>query len=73
METLVRLKGKTLKGKNRVREHGDVWRVTKIAENSGGLIQKGDFLIEPIEQKGRWPESRWVTPASDKDFEVELI
>ena len=54
MINLVRLKGKTQKGKNRVRELGDVWKVKEIQTFTAGTENRYErILIEPAEQKGR--------------------
>lgn len=57
---LVKLKGKSLKGKNRIRENGPIYNVVK----------RGKFQDKPalfIENKG---DLRWVELENDPDFEV---
>ena len=71
----VRVKGVSGKGKNRVREHGDVWQV--IGKTSHAVCRQGQpsFLVVP---KGKeWIEScighwwRWVSLKNDPDFSIE--
>jgi hypothetical protein len=69
---IITLKGKSLKGKNRVREQGDQWIVNKADRplvNNSTLL-----LIRPIVDKDNDhdPRLRWVFPANDKDFEIKL-
>lgn len=50
---IITLKGKSQKGKNKIREHGNKWRVIKET----ATLQ----LIEPIEQRNpNKPEIRWI-------------
>lgn len=58
------LKGKTLKGKNRVREHGSSW--TPIRPNSAG-----EWLCIPTAELGsRTAYMRWIHPHHDDHFHV---
>jgi|TARA_R100001463_G_scaffold89825_1_gene144564 hypothetical protein len=67
--TLLLLKGKTGHGKNRIREHGEVWR-RKM------LIDVG-ILSMSHKPENRWPimslktgEWRWFDFDGDQDFEI---
>lgn len=60
---MITLKGKTLKGKNRIREHGNRWVVVTPADP----FHKDKILIHP---EGNSLELRWIHPVNDKDFEV---
>ena len=60
---IIILKGKTLHGKNRVREHGERWR--KL--NATSPLRKGEISIESVKTGGG---ARWVHPTNDPDFEV---
>lgn len=56
---IVELSGKTRHGKNRVNEHGKMWKV--IRENS-----IGEFLVESMKDK----DLRW---ALREHFEVKIV
>ena len=60
---IVRLKGLSRHGKNRVREQGDLWEVM------GPPIQDGRVLVRCLEDA---KEKRWVHPVFDKDFDVHM-
>lgn len=63
---LLTLRGKTLKGKNRVREHGETWVVVKAHPVLG-------LHVEPEVQRNRWPEKRWINPTNDPNFEITSV
>ena len=70
----VRLKGRSQKGKNRVRDHGEMWTV--LAEADRVLFapsNPGPWLFvaaEGCDQNHK--SSRWVKTAGDADFEVVI-
>ena len=67
----IRLKGKSQKGKNRVRENGETWMV--FAETDKVLFnpQPGLWLFVSPEGKDQDNKaSRWIHGVSDIDFEV---
>ncbi len=68
----IRLKGKTQKGKNRVREHGEMWVV--FAECETVLFapsKKGPWLfLSPLGKNQDDKASRWVKSTDDVDFDV---
>lgn len=42
----MKIVGLTQKGKNRIKEHGDVWRVIKVAENGDKLLEAKDGYLK---------------------------
>ena len=62
---IIILKGRTLHGKNRVREHGERWR--KL--NATSPLRKGEIAIESV----KTGDGRWVHPTLDPNFEVKEI
>lgn len=64
------LKGKTLKGKNRIREHGEVWFIEFEADTVQFDPRPGPWAL--IFPKGpiNMDASRWIHLTDDKDFEV---
>lgn len=56
------VEGISQKGKNRVREHGQVWKVRKVDENK--------IMLESTDGKDNW---RWVDNLNDPDFELIRI
>jgi hypothetical protein len=70
----IKLKGKSARGKNRVREHGDEWIV--LAETDTVLFapsKKGPFLfIAPKGQGQNDKASRWVHLNDDENFVVQV-
>ena len=53
----IRISGRSLKLKNRIREHGDVWRIRRI----GGPFDPSGILVESLTGTGL----RWITDGSD--------
>lgn len=53
---IIRLEGVSLLGKNRIREHGPLWKVSK---DTGTMM-----LMESI-RTGYW---KWMEKEEDKDF-----
>lgn len=67
----VRLEGKTLKGKNRVREHGELWDVLYIKPYKGKLAYYCESLGNTFKLgETRVKDSRWVECDDDPDFKV---
>ena len=61
----VKVEGISLKGKNRVREFGKLWKVKKIDLHHGTLLESCDI------EDNTW---RWVANHNDPDFKiVEVI
>ena len=68
----LKLTGKTGKGKNRVREHGEFWLVDAPLVNQVHFSTSsiGPFALIHSEKTG---DSRWVGLTEDQDFVVEEI
>ena len=68
----IRLKGKTMKGKNRIREHGEMWNV--LAETDTVLFapgSKGPWLFAaPVGKNQNDKSSRWIKSVNDLDFDI---
>jgi hypothetical protein len=68
----IKLTGKSQKGKNRVREHGNDWNV--LAETDVVLFspgKKGPWLfITPVGQGHDSKAARWIHAISDQNFLV---
>lgn len=68
----IRLKGKSMKGKNRVREHSDEWFVQ--AETDKVLFAKdkpGPWLyIVPLGKDHDHKSGRWIHGDKDLDFDL---
>lgn len=67
----VRLRGKTQKGKNRIRTHGEMWTV--LAETDRVLFnpETGNWLfVAPVGESQDHKASRWLHGATDSDFEL---
>ena len=60
----VRVKAKSMKGKNRIHEHGEVWIVKKIWGTS--VLLREDNNTKSHHLQGL----RWVDGADDPDFEI---
>jgi hypothetical protein len=74
----VRLEGITLRGKNKVRQHGAIWNVLEINPRVECLGGKMGYYIESLADtdktpSGREKSRRWVALPNDEDFKVELI
>jgi|HubBroStandDraft_6_1064221.scaffolds.fasta_scaffold298177_2 hypothetical protein len=76
-EDIIILKGKTLKGKNRIREHGDKWVIFMVGDELPLKFLHGKILIVPEKDwnnkeafENGWKEMRWIHPTNDPDFEV---
>lgn len=66
----VTLKGKTLKGKNRVREHGNLWHVLSVSPGTQ-FVPRGMLHVEPVSSSAEpTKEARWIHPTADSDFEI---
>ena len=63
----IRLKGISGHGKNRIREHGDIWLVIHVDTNKVMLRSRNrTFKID-----GRnWHDGRWIDQGIDKNFEI---
>jgi len=70
----IRLKGKTQKGKNRVRENGETWTV--FAETDRVLFAPNNvgpwLFISPDGKNQDDKTSRWINGLNDVDFEIVI-
>jgi len=67
----VRLKGKSLKGKNRIREHGEWWTIEFEADTVLFDPRPGPWaLVSPCRSDDPDLHSRWIHLKEDKDFIV---
>lgn len=75
----VRLEGITLKGKNKVRQHGEIWNILETRTRVECLGGKIGFLVESLCNtfrvgNGKFnKDKRWVAIQGDVDFKVEVI
>ncbi len=60
---LVVVEGRSQKGKNRIHEHGAVWKCRRAMWN-------GKFLLESTDGKDNW---RWVEWPDDPDFRLVKV
>ena len=63
----IRLKGKSGHGKNRIREHGDLWLVVHVDTNKVMLRSRNrTFKIGGVMHH----DGRWIDQGIDKNFEI---
>ena len=56
---ILRLKGKTKKGKDRINQHGELWKVTMIKPFEG--VMRLESLNDTFKFNGEWiKDVRWV-------------
>lgn len=68
----MKLSGKTLKGKNRIREHGNEWLLIKTSEKVLFAQRSGPWgLVYPT--KSGLDHSRWIHLHDDDDFEITKL
>lgn len=66
---LIRVSPQSGKGKNRIREHGDTWRVLKTSDQV--VCREGrSHLVESLDGREYW---RWVSTSYDPDFNIEEV
>jgi hypothetical protein len=63
------LKGKTLKGKNRIREQGEVWDIITTADSVLFDSRPGPWLLV-VPANTSFEKARWIHAAHDHDFEI---
>ena len=66
----IRLKGKSGHGKNRIREHGDLWLVVHVDTNKVMLRSRNKTFKAGDEMHH---DGRWIDNGIDKNFEVVEI
>lgn len=71
----IRLKGKSQKGKNRIREQGETWCVFAVTDHV--LFNKGAvgpwLFVSPEGKDQNHKASRWVHGLTDVDFDIILV
>ena len=67
---IIKLTGKTNHGKNRIREHGDLWLVVHVDTNKVMLRSRNKTFKCGGEL---WHDGRWIDSPTDKNFEVVEI
>ena len=65
---IVALTGRSGRGKNRVRELGSRWRLTRIAAGHP-FVEDGQLLLEALSDTR---QVRWISRFGDRDFAVTL-
>ena len=69
---ILRLKGKTQKGKNRINEHGALWKVTMIKPFEG--VMRLESMNDTFKFNNEWRKDvRWVSVnivRGDDNFEL---
>ena len=68
MARILRLTGISNHGKNRIREHGKLWKVCEQSSKTH-VMRLNEIFIESQETG----DLRWVNPLDDRNFEVEVI
>ncbi|CAB4196642.1 hypothetical protein UFOVP1290_162 [uncultured Caudovirales phage] len=63
----MKLRGRTNKGKNRIRELGEDWILVKESETVSFSSERGWLMIQPISNPDK---GRWILSKNDPDFEV---
>ena len=64
----IKVQGKSPKGKNRINEHGDIWRVkNKIEKGHWPWVGEDSIMLESIKDG---TTARWVNLLEDKDFKL---
>ena len=70
--SIIRLRGKTAKGKNRITKYGELWFV--LAETNtllfSGNINGPWIFVTPSGRMMNDPAARWIHELSDVDFEI---
>ncbi len=65
---VVQIRGKSQKGKSRVREHGEVWEVKKVDGSVDCLGSRPGVLLEATDGY-----CRWTAIENDRDFEIKRV
>ena len=64
----IKVQGKSSKGKNRIIEHGDMWRVkNKFKKGHFPWVEEDSVLLESLRDR---VTSRWMKIIEDIDFEL---
>lgn len=65
-EQIIKLRGKTQKGKNRIRELGEEWVIVLLRNRVLFSNELNWMLIQPVLNPEK---SRWIKQQNDNDFE----
>ena len=69
--TILRLEGVTQKGKNRISQGGNLWRVAKFKSCVAALNNNPGILLESLKDPQKfW---MWIKPLGDKDVRISLL
>ena len=64
----IKVRGKSSKGKNRIIEHGNMWRVkNKFKKGHFPWVEEDSVLLESLRDR---VTSRWMKIIEDIDFEL---
>ena len=67
----IKLKGLTGHGKNRIREHGEDWKIKAMREGSLMLQSKNEtFKVGTGAKAFMVPDGRWIKIHDDQNFEI---
>ena len=64
---IIKLTGKTNHGKNRIREHGDLWLVVHVDVNKV-MLQSRNKTFKASDEMHH--DGRWIDQGVDKNFKV---
>lgn len=73
---LIKLKGKTRHGVNRIHEHGEVWQLSTEVANDDAIVDRVMFSSKPgpwmlLQSLRRKTYVQWVNRNDDEDFLIE--
>ena len=64
----IKVQGKSSKGKNRINEHGDTWRVkNKFKKGHFPWVEEDSLMLESLKDG---TTARWMNLSEDIDFEL---
>ena len=68
----IKLKGLTGHGKNRIREHGEDWKIKEIRGGSKLMLESKNetFKVGTGAKAFMVPDGRWIKIHDDKNFEI---
>tara|TARA_Y100000310_G_scaffold302831_1_gene340587 strand:- start:413 stop:643 length:231 start_codon:yes stop_codon:yes gene_type:complete len=68
IDQMIKVQGKSLKGKTRITEHGDVWRIkSKLKKGQIPWIKEDSILLESLKDG---ITARWLNLSEDKHFKL---
>ena len=64
----IKVQAKSSKGKNRINEHGDTWRVkNKFQKGHFPWVEEDSLMLESLKDG---TTARWMNLSEDRDFEL---